>query len=67
MATQFRLPLPETTNRIRHRDVMKACRKGHPFSEENTYIRRDRPTPMRVCRACKLIAENARYRRKTHG
>ena len=39
----------------RHRGLLAACRRGHPFTPENTYVS---PTGVRVCRAC----NNARQR-----
>jgi hypothetical protein len=39
------------------------CRKGHPWTEENTY----RWGGRKVCRTCRLAAERRRYHRKRAG
>jgi hypothetical protein len=42
------------------RTPMTHCRKGHPFTEENTYTRTDG----RQCLTCKQAADRARDRRR---
>ncbi len=37
----------------------QACRRGHPWTPENTYYRPDKPG--RMCRACNRINDNRRY------
>lgn len=39
-------------NSKRGRPRFKNCKQGHPFSEENTIYRKDRPG-VRICKACK--------------
>jgi hypothetical protein len=42
----------------------KACVRGHPFDEANTYWRPDGNHPRRGCRACARVRERARKRRR---
>jgi hypothetical protein len=42
-------------------EVKARCESGHPFSEENTYVR---PNGNRQCRTCKRRADRESYRRK---
>lgn len=39
------------------------CKRGHEFTEENTYtfVRHDQTNPMRICRACDTARRAARY------
>jgi len=41
------------------------CKRGHLFTEENTYIRRRGNRTERFCRACCRLRDHARYRRKS--
>ena len=45
-----------------HRNIRKThCKRGHPFNDENTYVRGQ---GKRTCLACKRIMENQRYHRR---
>jgi hypothetical protein len=39
------------------------CINGHEFTQENTYVRQDLPTPVRVCRTCVRQRSLARWER----
>lgn len=39
------------------------CLHGHEFTPENTYIRMDLGTPIRVCRACVRRRSGQRWER----
>lgn len=39
------------------------CINGHEFTPENTYVRMDLGTPIRVCRACVRKRSRARWER----
>lgn len=47
---------------------LEACRRGHPFDEENTRIRRSgRGGYERICRECTRQRQMVRYWRMKYG
>lgn len=50
-------PVSHAENRARAK--LAACRRGHPFTPENTYIHPDRPGN-RLCRACQALTARER-------
>lgn len=40
------------------------CIHGHEFTQANTYYRRDRKYPARICRRCRADRENVRHQQR---
>lgn len=58
---------PLVNTRRGSRATATACKHGHPYTEENTYVNTDKlGRKARKCRACGAAAQRRRYARR-HG
>lgn len=59
---RYRLKRQNAIRKVRTYWPLKThCKRGHPFTDANTYIA---PNRIRVCRACLSIRQHAYYQRK---